>query len=152
MAGVPDEIFGSTVVSGPLATFSGAAKWVDHPYKEGVALVGDAAATSDPTWGEGLSLTMRDVRVLRDALLDHDDWDAAGHAYAVEHDRHYGVVHMVDNWMTQLFMETGAEADARRARAFPLIAQDGTRMPDLFALGPDVPADETARQRLFGEL
>jgi 2-polyprenyl-6-methoxyphenol hydroxylase-like FAD-dependent oxidoreductase len=40
-----------------------------HPYRRGVALVGDAAAVSDPSWGQGLSMTLRDVRVLRDQLL-----------------------------------------------------------------------------------
>ena len=28
---------------GPLATFDGAETWVDHPYKAGVVLMGDAA-------------------------------------------------------------------------------------------------------------
>ena len=50
-------------------------------------LVDDAAATNDPCFGCGLSLTLRDVRVLRDALLDVEDWDAACHRYADEHDR-----------------------------------------------------------------
>ena len=60
---------------GPLATFDGAETWVEHPYKAGVALIGDAADASDPTWGQGLSLTVRDVRVLRDQLLAHEDWE-----------------------------------------------------------------------------
>ena len=38
---------------GPLATFDRADTWVEHPYKEGVVLVGDAAATTDPTYGQG---------------------------------------------------------------------------------------------------
>ena len=50
-----------------------------------------------------------------------------------------------------MFLETGPEADARRAKALPLIAQDGTRMPDLFGMGPDVPINETIRRRFFGE-
>ena len=66
---------------------------MDHPYEAGVVLIGDAAAASDPTWGQGLSLTVRDTRVLRDHLCAHDDWEAAGHAYAVEHDRYYSVIH-----------------------------------------------------------
>ena len=53
-----------------------------QPYKNGIALVGDAAHTSDQTWGQGLSLTMRSARLLRDALTGTDDWDAAGHKYA----------------------------------------------------------------------
>ena len=38
----------------PLVTFDGAETWVSHPYKDGVVLIGDAAASSDPTWGQGL--------------------------------------------------------------------------------------------------
>ena len=50
---------------------------MDHPYREHLALIGDAAATSDPTWGQGMSQTLRDVRVLSEQLLVVDDWDAA---------------------------------------------------------------------------
>jgi hypothetical protein len=50
-----------------------------------------------------------------------------------------------------MFLETGPEADARRAKALPLIAQDGARIPNLFGLGPEAPSDETARRRFFGE-
>jgi 2-polyprenyl-6-methoxyphenol hydroxylase-like FAD-dependent oxidoreductase len=96
-----------------------------------VALIGDAAATSDPTWGEGMSLTLRDVRTLRDHLCDGSDWDSAAHAYAEEHDHHYGVIHEVDNWFADFFMEIGPEAQARRMRALPLIAADESRIPDI---------------------
>jgi menaquinone-9 beta-reductase len=90
---VPEQAFHAARVAGPLATFDGAASWVAHPYHHGVALVGDAAGAGDPSWGQGLSLTLRDVRVLRDALLESDDWDAAGHAYAEAHDRRFETVH-----------------------------------------------------------
>lgn len=149
--GMPAEYFEGAKPAGPLATFDGADCWVEHPYKDGVALVGDAAATSDPSWGQGLALTMRDVRVLRDALTANDDWDAAGHAYATEHDRYFGIVHTAEDWMTQFFYEMGAEADARRAKAFPLIAQDPTRVPDVTTSGPDVVLDDGTRRRSFGE-
>jgi 2-polyprenyl-6-methoxyphenol hydroxylase-like FAD-dependent oxidoreductase len=149
--GIPREFFDGARAAGPLATFDGADCWVDHPYREGVALIGDAAASSDPSWGQGLSLTVRDARVLRDALLASDDWDAAGHAYASEHDRYFGVIHTVEDWMTRFFYETGAEADARRGHAFPLIAQDPTRIPDAMFSGPDAPLDEAMRRRFFGE-
>ena len=94
---------------------------------------------------------MRDARVLRDCLLSHEDWDEAGHAYASAHDYHYGVIHRVDHWMAQMFFETGPAAEASRARAFPLIAQDPTRVPDHLFSGPELPADETVRRRFFGE-
>jgi menaquinone-9 beta-reductase len=25
--------------------------WVEHPYRDGLALIGDAAGSTDPTWG-----------------------------------------------------------------------------------------------------
>jgi menaquinone-9 beta-reductase len=39
---------------GPLASFDVSDTWVEHPYRDGVALLGDAAATTDPTYGQGL--------------------------------------------------------------------------------------------------
>jgi 2-polyprenyl-6-methoxyphenol hydroxylase-like FAD-dependent oxidoreductase len=65
-------------------------------------LIGDAAATSDPTWGQGLSLTLRDARVLRDALLTEHDWNAAGHAYASVHGFYYNKVRTTVSWFTQI--------------------------------------------------
>ena len=96
-AGTPAEWLADTKQVGPLATFEGADHWVDHPYRDGVVLIGDAAAASDPCWAQGLSLTLRDVRTLRDKLLASSDWDAAAHAYADEHDRYYGVLHTVED-------------------------------------------------------
>jgi 2-polyprenyl-6-methoxyphenol hydroxylase-like FAD-dependent oxidoreductase len=150
-SGAPAEWYAGAKAVGPLATFDGADTWVEHPYREGVVLIGDAAASSDPSWGQGLSLTVRDVRVLRDHLLSHKNWDEAGHAYAEEHDRHYGVIHTVDNWLSQMFFAIGPEAEACRARALPLIVQDPTRVPDHLASGPELPLNETVRRRFFGE-
>jgi 2-polyprenyl-6-methoxyphenol hydroxylase-like FAD-dependent oxidoreductase len=149
--GAPAEFYAEARAIGPLATFDAADTWVDHPYREGIALVGDAAASNDPSFGEGLSLTVRDVRVLRDHLLSHDNWDAAGHAYAEEHDRHYGVIHTVSGWFGEMFFAVGPEADARRERALPLIAQDESRVPDHIVSGPDLPVDEGVRRHFFGE-
>jgi menaquinone-9 beta-reductase len=145
------DFFGSAKPIGPLASFSCSESWVEHPYKNGVALVGDAAATTDPSFGQGLSLTVRDVRVLRDRLLETDDWDRAAHDYAAEHDGYLAVVHRVEGWFRKLFLEQGSEADARRARALPLLAQDLTRAPDHLLSGPELPADESVRRRFFGE-
>lgn len=149
--GIPADFYANAKLAGPLATFSGADSWVPHPYSNGIALIGDAAASCDPSWGQGLSLTLRDVRVLRDQLLNNSNWDSAGHAYAHEHDRYYGRIHTVEDWLTTFFYSKGAEADALRQRALPLIAQDVTRVPDHLNSGPEQPVDETVRMRFFGE-
>jgi menaquinone-9 beta-reductase len=98
-----------------------------------------------------MSLTLRDARVLRDALLASDDWDTGGRAYAAEHDRYFATVHRADSWFTDIFMDVGPAADARRERALPLILQDPTRICDVPHSGPESPCDETARRRFYGE-
>jgi 2-polyprenyl-6-methoxyphenol hydroxylase-like FAD-dependent oxidoreductase len=136
---------------GPLASFRCGDFWVDHPYRNGVALLGDAACTTDPAFGQGLSTTVRDVRVLRDCLLADEDWDTAGDAYATEHDRYSANVRTVNQLFRSLFLEQGAEADARRARALPLLAGDGSRAPDHLFSGPELPLNDSVRRKFFGE-
>ena len=150
-AGVPAEWLAGVRVAGPLAGFEGADSSVAHPVREGVALVGDAAACSDPVWGCGMSLTLRDVRTLRDALAASTDWDAALHAYAEEHDRYYERLHTLEDWMTRIFFEPGADAEALRGRVFAKAAADPTRVIDIVGLGPDQPVDESARRFFFAE-
>jgi 2-polyprenyl-6-methoxyphenol hydroxylase-like FAD-dependent oxidoreductase len=151
IAGVNPEFFAQAVPTGPLATFSGAQTWVEHPYRDGVVLIGDAAAASDPSWGQGLALTLRDVRVLVDHLAAAGDWQAAGNAYGEEHDRYTHVMHVVDNWYTEFYVATGPEADQRRARAMPLIAQNPMRQPDHMFSGPEMPFGEEVRRAFFAE-
>lgn len=150
-AGAPADLYSSVRFSGPLASFDAADTWVDHPYRDGIALIGDAAAANDPAWGQGLSLSLRDARVLAEALLSTNDWNEAGHSYAREHDRHYGVIHDVTRAMTEMFIRSGPEADARRARALPQFGEDPTRVPDHVFSGPDLPWNNAMRRRFYGE-
>jgi 2-polyprenyl-6-methoxyphenol hydroxylase-like FAD-dependent oxidoreductase len=136
---------------GPLAAFDAGYTWVDHPYRDGVVLLGEAAAVSDPSFGQGMSLTLRDARVLRDAVLKHSDWDQAGHFYAEQHDTYFQRMHTVCCWLRNLFQEPGPEGDARRQKAMPRILEDGSRVPDHLFGGPELPLDETVRARFFGE-
>jgi 2-polyprenyl-6-methoxyphenol hydroxylase-like FAD-dependent oxidoreductase len=149
--GIVGDYFSNAKQAGPLASFDGADNWVEHPYMDGVALLGDSAASSDPTWGQGLALSLRSTRTLRDALLRNDDWDCAGHEYALAHDDLCGKVRTVSGWFREFFMVTGPAAEVRRAHAFPLIAQDPARVPDLLFSGPDIPIASDARARFFGE-
>jgi menaquinone-9 beta-reductase len=136
---------------GPLASFDASDNWVALPYHDGVALVGDAAATTDPTYGQGLSFALRAARVLRDELTNNSDWDAAGHRYAEQHRRSFQACHSVEGWFRTLFQDPSPEAAALRARATPLIAEDPTRVPDHILSGPDLPLNEQVRARFFGE-
>ena len=150
-AGAPTEFYADAQPAGPLATFSGAAVWVDKSYRTGIALIGDAAAVADPTWGQGLSMALANTRELRDQLIKHDDWNEAGEAYAAAWRQLHDTIHTAEAWATRLLLETGPEADKRRLQAFSLWRDDRTRNPDTFLSGPVQPLDETARRRYFGE-
>ncbi len=145
------DYFADAKSIGPLASFDASDKWVEHPYRDGVVLVGDAAATSDPTYGQGLSFALHAARVLRDELTNNSDWEAAGHRYAEQHRRSFHACHVVEGWLRSLFQDPSPEAAALRARALPLIAEDPTRVPDHIFSGPNLPLDEQVRGRLFGE-
>ncbi len=149
--GAPAEYYKAAVPAGPLASFSTASSWVDRPFKDNVVLIGDAAGATDPTWGQGLSLTVRDARVLRDNLLKYEDWNEAGQAYAQEHDKYFNVINTVQSWFESLLIKTGPDAEALRAQALPLWREDPTRRTDTFAIGPDHSIDESVRRRFFGE-
>lgn len=136
---------------GPLASFDVSEDWVEKPYHDGVALVGDAAATTDPTYGQGLSFALHAARVLRDELTSNSDWDAAGRHYAEEHWRSFHACHVVEGWIRSLFLDPSEQATELRTRAMPLIAEDPTRVPDHIFSGPNLPVNEQVRARMFGE-
>jgi 2-polyprenyl-6-methoxyphenol hydroxylase-like FAD-dependent oxidoreductase len=147
-SGAPAGWFSRARLAGPLATFEGADSWVDHPYREGVVLIGDAAGASDPSWGCGLSLTVKDVRTLRDKLCATADWDGAANEYAAERAEYFQTMRTLEQWMTEILYGLGPEADQIRAHAMPQLA--GGRGPDITGLGPAFPTDDTTRIRFLG--
>lgn len=148
--GAPPAWFDGMEVAQPLADFEGANQWVEHPYQDGIVLIGDAAATLDPSFGSGLSKVLLDVERLLEALAATDDRDTALHAYAATHDRHYGIVRDIESWMMTLLWGRGPEADERRHRVMPRFSVGDPALPDL-QLGPDGPHDDHARRLILGE-
>lgn len=149
--GAPAEWYDEARAAGPLAEFNGADHWVDKPARDGVVLIGDAAAATDPDWGTGLSLTLLDVLTLRDSLCSASDWDAAIRQYSLQHDRYYGALHTVTRWYADLLWSTGQEAEERRKRVLPSLLTQPRGIPDVIGLGPESPIDARARRLFFGE-
>jgi len=148
---VPAEWFDGVNIIGPLAEFEGADHWVLSPSRPGLALIGDAAGATDPSWGCGLSKTMIDVEALAGQLAETDDWDTALRRYAAMHDDYFGKLHDILSWMTTLIWSGGPDADARRARVLPRMQQDPTGFPDPSGQGPFGPCDDRARRLVLGE-
>ena len=140
--------------AGPLAFFANSCTWGSVIAGDGVALVGDAAGSVDPSWGRGVSLLLKDVRELSSRLLSTTQWDDAVADYAESRVRYYDVLSAYDRWTNLHAAETGPEAERRRERrdrakrADPTLG--GFKLIEI--TGPDgLVANEAARRHYFGE-
>lgn len=141
--------------AGPLAAFDGADRWAERPFAGGVALIGDAAAASDPSFGSGVALTLLSARLLAEAVLEEGDLgraavERAGERYARGFREAYGSLHRQIDWLTELYRTPGPEADELRARLRPLHEAEPWRVPDVVGLGPAGASDEAARRAFLG--
>lgn len=76
LTSIPEaSAFAGSEPAGPVGAYPMTDSWLDEPFVPGVVLAGDAAGWSDPTIGQGLSVAMRDVRVLSDILRGEEQWD-----------------------------------------------------------------------------
>ncbi len=113
-----EAIAASTPV-GPFNSYSNEDHWVDDPTCPGVVMIGDAAGHNDPVLGQGLSIALRDVRLISEILCDAR---AAGHApdfrpYVEERAERMRRLRITAQVATTLRVEFGAEARERRRRA-----------------------------------
>ena len=140
--------------SGPCNSYGNEDTWTDVPYVPGVVLIGDAAGHNDPIIGQGLSISYRDVRIVRDLMLENRDWAAdIFRPYAEERRERMRRLRLTASTFSILSVEFGDRARNRRTRvreerlrgSFPDVA------PAAF-VGPEVlPAelfDETILDRL----
>jgi len=115
---------------GPCATFPMNDAWVDEPAVPGAVLIGDAAGWSNPVTAQGLSISMRDVRVLSEALLGSSDWTPHGLAEYVQERRKRMSRLRFASALTDLLTGFGMpDRLARRSRMFKLLH----RRPELGA-------------------
>ena len=126
---------------GPCATFGGEDTWVDVPFDEGVVLVGDAAGYNDPLIGQGLSLALRDTRVLSEILLTAERWSPESLLpYAEERRKRSHRVRFTAGMMAALYASFGPEGAARRRRFLSRLPDPdfrGRALPACLAVGPD---------------
>jgi 2-polyprenyl-6-methoxyphenol hydroxylase-like FAD-dependent oxidoreductase len=142
--------------AGPCATFRAEDTWCPTPYAPGVVLVGDAAGYVDPIAGQGLSVALRDVRAVSEALAQPASTTAETFAgYEAERLERMRRVRFVGNTMAAVLTAFGPECDARRLTALARMQEDqslGLWFAALF-VGPDnVPResfDAAVSTRLF---
>lgn len=103
---------------GPLNGVSNEDHWIDDPTAPGVVLIGDAAGHNDPITGQGVSITLRDVRLVRDVLVSGGrDWRQSDFVpYVEERRERMRRLRIAARLARQLRVEFGPDAKARRAR------------------------------------
>lgn len=146
------EALGRATPIGPCATMGGEDTWTEVPFVEGVVLIGDAGGYSGPIIGQGLSLALRDVRLLSEILLEQPEWALAGfERYAERRREGLRRMRIAAEFRAVLSAQFGPEAAARRAHFRDLVREDPNLgiVAVVTHLGPDrAPAwvfDETIR-------
>ena len=118
--------------AGPCGAVPGTDTWTDRPYADRVVLIGDAAGHNDPSVGCGLSIAMRDARIVRDLVLagatSADDFAP----YGTERLERMRRLRLIGDLIAAASVETGDNRSARRrylaeamatrdANVFPLV-------------------------------
>jgi len=122
---------------GQCATFGGEDTRTDAPFVEGIVLVGDAAGYNDPLIGQGLSLALRDTRMLSEILLTKERWSPESLLpYGDERRGRLQRVRFTAALNAELFATFGL-ADVPAATAFSAADFRGRALPASLGIGPD---------------
>ena len=113
---------------GPLATFPGDDTWTPEPFGEGVVLIGDAAGYNSPIIGQGLSIALRDARLVRDAIRTADSSAPDFRAYGIERLERMRRLREAAMFMASMAVEDCDNRAARRAKFFDLQLNDPLMM------------------------
>ncbi len=152
--GLPDGVVGEWRNTGPIGFFPNANVVATYPAIPDVIPIGDAAGANDPCQGHGISLTFRDVRVVRDLFRDSvEDGEISG-AFAAKRRAYFEVLRQHARWTERQATESGPEIEAIRERIARARELDPTAggFTGIFATGPDgLVADEAARRHFLGE-
>ena len=97
--------------------------------------------------GEAVSRTLRDVRLLRDALTADTDWTLAADVCAEQHDEFWERLHDAERLSAAALMSVGPDGASRRARALEIL----DRVPELetWTYGPEAHCDDAVRTELL---
>jgi 2-polyprenyl-6-methoxyphenol hydroxylase-like FAD-dependent oxidoreductase len=131
------ECIAKARIAGPCHAVPNQSTWVDTPVAPGLVLLGDAAGYNDPIIGQGLSVTLRDVRIVSELLLGSDNWgEVLFQPYVEERRERMRRLRVAAAMDSVVHAEFGPEATARKLRimANPMLAMArGAAM-----VGPDL--------------
>lgn len=135
---------------GPFNSVSNEDHWTTDPTGDGVVLIGDAAGHNDPIIGQGLSIALRDVRLVSEIVLEGTIEREAFRPYTEERQERMRRLRIAARLNAHLSAEFGEEARQRRQRVGKRIRVDKMPSPaGASLLGPDrIPAINFAQESL----
>ena len=138
------EAIAASTPIGPFNSFSNEDHWIDDPTCAGVVLIGDAAGHNDPIIGQGLSIALRDVRlvseILREARTAGREPDFR--PYVEERAERMRRLRITARVVTTLRAEFGREERERRARVGKRLAAGQLAPLPASLIGPErLPAE-----------
>ncbi len=123
---------------GPFNSFSNEDRWVEDPTATGVVLIGDAAGHNDPITGQGLSIALRDVRLVSEIIVARGYDRLSFRPYVAERLERMRRLRITARLSAKLRAEFGEEARKRRAIVLRRIFVDRMPAPSAATLiGPD---------------
>lgn len=134
------EVYLEATPSGPVRTFPADDTWTEQPFVEGTVLLGDAGGYTNPLIGQGLSLALRDVRALSDALLAQPAWNPPLLArYGRERAERLRRARVLGQLHAEVMVTFGPEAQERRRRIRESWQRDPSRLAAVLAIftGPE---------------
>jgi 2-polyprenyl-6-methoxyphenol hydroxylase-like FAD-dependent oxidoreductase len=140
------------IPAGPCATYPGDDTWTDTPFADGVVLVGDAAGHNDPIVGQGLSIALRDARIVRDLILEGASQPADFASYGRERAERMRRLRLIADVVSVTYAEDAGNRAARRAFLREKMARmDAEVVPLLvaFMTGPETVPDHLVDPRIL---
>lgn len=92
-----------------------------NPFADGIVYIGDAAHSTSPQLGAGVTMAMLDAAALTDALRRCQDLATAQRTYADARARHIRFYQMMSRLLTPLFQSDATLLAAFRDHAMPMI-------------------------------
>jgi menaquinone-9 beta-reductase len=149
------ELVAAASPAGPCATYPGDDTWTDSPFADGIVLVGDAAGHNDPIVGQGLSIALRDARIVRDLILDGARQPPDFAPYGQERSERMRRLRLIADVVSVTFAE---DADNRMARRAFLGEKMASMDPEVFPLlvgfmtGPETVPDHVVHPEILNRI
>ena len=141
--------------AGPCHGYPNNDVWIDNPVAPGVVLIGDAASHNDPSGGQGISIALKDARLVSEALEANKAWTPETFApYASQRREQMRRIRFSTRLLAAYRMEFTDEGRRRRRDGRQRMVADPELMLPFAAMqkGPFAVPSEVFSETIWGRL